>query len=265
MELTLIGLMIAVIVLGVVSAVVLLLSAVGSVLFTLFEWLADAVVSIWRKRGGGSLVVSVEAVPFDLERVEPVAPVELAPTYTEPVARKPPSKALSAPIAADIGSRASGSYALWLLLVQSDFLGGKWGETDWATCVVGVKGGVPSRIELPIRTREGYEGMLLKYDLGVSMTVLLSELTAAYENRMFHHVHDVASRCFGSEVLTDHNNYFEWFVRASSTKDLSPASEAKKRSLSATVAHTKGSLLAERNFELVHRVYVAATRLTLTE
>lgn len=265
MELTLIGLIIAVIVLGVVSSFILVLSAIGSVLFTLFEWLADAVVSIWRKRGGGSPIVTVKTVSFDFERVEPVAPAELAPTYNEPAGRVPAFKPLSAPIAADIGSRASGSYALWLLLVQSDFLGGKWGETDWAACVVGVKGGVPSRIELPIRTREGYEGMLAKYDLAVSMTVLLSELTAAYENQMFHHVHDVASRCFGSDLFADHDNYFEWFVRASSTKDLSPSSEAKKRSLSSVVARTKGSLLVERNFGLVHRVYVAATRLTLTE
>ncbi len=257
--------MIAVIVLGVVGSVILVISAIGSVLFTLFEWLADAIVSIWRKRGGGSPVVSVETAPFDFERVEPVTPVELAPTYTEPVARKPPSKALSAPIAADIGSRASGPYALWLLLVQSDFLGGKWGETDWATCLVGVKGGVLSRIELPIRTREAYEGMLAKYDLAVSMTVLLSELTAAYENQMFHHVHEVASQCRNSELLADHDNYFEWFVRASSTKALNPSSDAKLRSLRQVVAKTKGELLVERNFGLVHRIYESATRLTLTE
>jgi hypothetical protein len=272
-ELTFIGLVIAVMFFVVIGGFIFVLSVIGSFLFTLFEWLEDLVSSAWRKRRFRKFepvafepqgVIRTDQVAHVI-RTDQVDHVELAPTYSEPVGTKQAPKRVAAPIATDIGSRASGTYAMWSLLVKSDFLGGKWSETDWARCVVGVKGGVPSRIELPMNTREHYQTMLAKYRFGVSMTVLMSELTSAYENKMYHHVHDVASLCFGDKMFSDHDNFFEWFVRASSTKELRPASEVKHLALSRSVARTKAMLLEETNFALVHRIYVSATRLTFTE
>lgn len=265
MDLAFIGLVIAVMFFVVIGIIIFALSVISSLLFTLFEWLADVVASAWRKRSGGRKFELVALEPNDFVRLGVSAHVELAPTYSEPVRPKQTPRPVATPIAVDIASRASGSYAMWSLLVHSDFLGGKWSETDWARCVIGIKGGVPSRIELPMNTREDYQGMLAKYHIGVPMTVLISELTAAYENKMYHHVHDVASQCLGNELFSNDDNFFEWFVRASSTKELRPASEVKSLALSRSVARTKASLLGETNLALVHRIYVSATRLTLTE
>ena len=165
------------------------------------------------------------------------------------------------PIARDIGSRASGAYALWVILVSTKFLDGTWSESDWLTHVISGNRstGRFEKVALPF----GDDVLREKFDATIQEVLLLFELTFAYQKGYTSFVSARAQRARSSGVFGNVDNFLEWFERAAQTRP-SPAVTGAQQAEILEQRDQLADLLATHNPSVVHAVYVNATELTFT-
>jgi len=170
-------------------------------------------------------------------------------------------KDLLPPIARDILSRASGSYALWSVLVTSNYLDGRWNQTDWLDHLLVQKAGVWDKLKLPIFSADHLRA---KYQLAVPVVPVLFEIAIAYENKLYGFVLDAARENRRQHAMREEDNYLEWFERASAAKSPAPSNGKTTAAIEESVASVR-QRLAEEDIVIVHRVFAAVTEMTFTE
>lgn len=165
------------------------------------------------------------------------------------------------PIARDILSRASGSYGLWSVLVTTNFLDGRWKETDWIDHLLIQKDGVWDKFKVPIFSADDLRA---KYRLNVPVVIELFKLAIAYENKFYGFVLNAAQEDRRQQSFREISNYLEWFDRASANKSPSPSNAQVNAAIEESAAPVRERLASE-DLLVVHQVFAAVTEMTFTE
>lgn len=165
------------------------------------------------------------------------------------------------PIARDIGARASGAYAMWVILVSTRFLDGTWAESDWLTHLISGNRstGKFEKVALPF----GGDVLREKFDFTVPEVLLLFELTSSYQKGYTGLVIEKARTSRASGKFENIDNFLEWFERAAQARPVVAVVESQREEIRTHTSQLK-DVLSSRDPSVVHQVYVNATELTLT-
>ena len=164
-------------------------------------------------------------------------------------------------IAGDIMSRASGAYALWVILVTSNFLDETWSKSDWLTQLLSKNKltGKFEKLSLP------FSGDVLneKFDAAVPEAILLFQLSVSYQKGFTGLVYETAQASRASNAFQNIDNFLEWFERASQLHPTVAATIGQREELKKLTDELLTQLNA-RDPAFVHQIYVNATELTFS-
>lgn len=119
----------------------------------------------------------------------------------------------------------TGSFSLWSLLIQSNYLGGQWEVTDWLThVVIGKKQGGLDKLQLPL-TRDH---LIEKYRLSSGQARLLLDLTFWLQSGQYSNVRTTASEALDKPTNKDIATYLEWFMSSVNGLSDTPGSVSKQ-------------------------------------